>query len=219
MKGEMNMTRNLYFSKFFPNVLHIIRVDSYSHVLKIKIESVSKKAICPKCKKISSTYHGKRLRKNVSDLPFLDYSVFLNITLKEYVCPEDGIFSENPDNFLIPRKSITTRCQNYLSSIKHILDGNISTTCIIANSAHIPVDRGVIRYIPTNVDICESDKLWIYEIMAKMENNLQKCNKKELLQYIHENCERELHPNLVELSLCDLTNILSVNITKKDGII
>lgn len=213
------MENELDFKIFFPNEFIVKKVDSDSNTLQFTLESSSKKAVCPICKKISSTYHGKRSRKNITDLPVLDQNVLLNITLREYICSSDGIFAENPDDFLISRKSITTRCQNYLSSVKHILNGKISSTCAVADSAHISVGRGVIRYIPVDIDIYESDKLWIYDIIKETKIHPEKWSKEELLHYIHEHCEENLHPNLIDLSLYDLTSIVASNENLKGRLI
>lgn len=213
------MDDSISFKEFFPEEFNITRIDSSPSTLKFTLESSSKQAVCPKCKCISSVLHGKRTRSNITDLPFLDRNVLLDVILKEFICSSDGIFAENPDDFLIPRKSVTRRCGEYLSSIKRLLNGNISAACIIANNAHIPVERGVIRYIPVKIDICESDKLWIHDIILKGSPDAPVWKKEELLDYILRNCEKNLHPNLTSLSLYDLKCLISLDESLKERVL
>ena len=96
------------FSGFFPKEYTVKEISSSPEALTLDLESTSTHAPCPKCGFSSYRIHGKRRRKNSVDLPFLERSVLLNITLNEYICPECmQIFAENPGDFLLERKSVT----------------------------------------------------------------------------------------------------------------
>lgn len=212
------MTPEIDFQNFFPSVFHVKKIDNSNHNLLFHLESTSETAICPYCNTPSTSIHGKRYRKNISDLPFLDQPVILNITLNEYTCPKcTKHYVENPDGFLLERKSLSARCEKYLSELKYSLNGSISDTMKLANYAHIPLNRGVIRYIPVDIDIINSDKIWIQSFIKQHYPDIQ-TNKngmlppaiaKKIVTDIHRNCEQSLHPNLVTLSAYELNCILS----------
>ena len=152
---------------------------------------------------------------------FLEHFVLLNITLNEYICPECmQIFAENPGDFLLERKSVTARCENHISEVKHILRGNNAKTKNVVNSGHIPVQSGVVRYVPVRpVDICDIDRDWIYKICYKGDDPSEHpYSLEELLEKIHTTCERELHPDLVDLSLYDLSLLVSSDKRLKERI-
>ena len=212
------------FREFFPKEYTVKEISSSPEALTLDLESTSTHAPCPKCGFSSYRIHGKRRRKNIVDLPFLERSVLLNITLNEYICPECmQIFAENPGDFLLERKSVTARCENHISEVKHILRGNNAKTKSIVNSGHIPVQAGVVRYIPVSpVDICDTDRDWIYKIykICYQDDNPSEhqYSLEELLEKIHANCERELHPSLVDLSLYDLSLLVSSDKRLKERI-
>ena len=104
-----------------------------------------------------------------------------------------------------------------------ILRGNNAKTKSIVNSGHIPVQAGVVRYIPVSpVDICDTDRDWIYKIykICYQDDNPSEhqYSLEELLEKIHANCERELHPSLVDLSLYDLSLLVSSDKRLKERI-
>lgn len=207
-RKEHEMQTTLDIKNFFPDDFTIKEIKVSSQTLTVELESNSHHATCPTCQLTTYEIHGKRQRKNIIDLPILEHSVLLNISLKEYVCPNcQQIFAENPDNFLQERKSITTRCENYLSNIKHILCGHTAQTKMVVNNAHIPVQSGVVRYIPVSIDIYESDKNWIYKTACQTDNDSSDAQYTldSLLEKIHTTCEQNLHPNLVDLSRYDLS--------------
>lgn len=219
------MQTEIDFHSFFPKEFHIKKIDDSNHRLLFHLESTSTSAICPYCGELSTTIHGKIYRKNISDLPVLDLPVSLNITLNEYYCPPcRKYFVENPDSFLLERKSVSARCEKYLSELKHSLDGSIADTMAIANYAHIPLNHGVIRYIPVDIDITDSDKLWILDFIKQNYPDTSSLKKgvlppsltEEILQKICCNCEKALHPNLVTLSVYELNCIISENNKKKE---
>mgnify|MGYP000382206123 FL=1 len=94
----------------------------------------------------------------------------------------------------------------------------------IANYAHIPLNHGVIRYIPVDIDITDSDKLWILDFIKQNYPDTSSLKKgvlppsltEEILQKICCNCEKALHPNLVTLSVYELNCIISENNKKKE---
>lgn len=208
------MQTTLDIKNFFPKDFAVKEVSTTYQSLTVELESTSYRATCPICHLFSYSIHGKRQRKNIIDLPILGHSVLLNITLKEYICQNCyQIFAENPGNFLLERKSITARCENYLSNVKHILCGRSSQTKKVANNSHIPVQSGVVRYIPVNIDICESDRDWIYKTACQTYNDSQDCQDApytldSLLKKIHTTCEKDLHPNLLDLSRYDLSLLI-----------
>lgn len=216
---EMTMKIRANFHSLFPNVFHIKKIKDSEQNLLFHLESTSTDAICPYCGTASNTIHGKRYRKNISDLPFLDKPVILNITLNEYTCPKcSKNYVENPDSFLLERKSISARCEKYLSELKYSLNGSICDTLKFANYAHIPLNRGVIRYIPIkDIDIIDSDKLWIQDFVRNKYPDAQTAPKgkipsplaEKIVREIHLNCEKSLHPNLVTLSVYELNCVIS----------
>lgn len=200
------MIHQIDLRPFFLKDYTIDDIKEDADTLTINLLSTSTSAVCPKCGCRTSTSHGRYHRKNIVDLPFLDHAVILNLNTKEYICPNDGKFPENPENFLLPRKSVTQRCQAYLTDIKYQLNGNITSACKVAAHAHIPVDRGVIRYLPhRNINISESDRCWIMDILRTAKFT----TINELINFIHENCERNLHPDLVDLSSYRLKTLLA----------
>lgn len=150
------MEQNIDLKHFFPDNFLITYRELTPGTLTIDLKSTTSKLICPYCGSEVKIYHKRIQRKNIKDLPFLDRAVILNLDLKEFTCLTCGNFEENPENFLLPNKSITRRCQDYLSQSKHSLKKSISLTCTFAANAHIPVSRGVVRYIPMNT--CGEDK-------------------------------------------------------------
>ena len=211
------MSIDIDFQSFFPKAFQIKSIEEYPHTLLFHLESTSESALCPNCCSLSLSTHKKRHRKNIYDLPILDKAVVLNITLKEYYCSECyTYFAENPDGFLQKRKSITARCERYLSELKHSLNGGISDTLKIAEYSHLPLNRGVVRYAPVNISISDSDKLWIQNFVRQHYPNATADKKNfslslasEIVQKIHNNCEKSLHPNLVTLSTYELTCIIA----------
>ena len=209
------------FKGFFPKEYTVKEISSSPEALTLDLESTSTHAPCPKCGFSSYRIHGKRKRKNIVDLPFLEHFVLLNITLNEYICPECmQIFAENPGDFLLERKSVTARCENHNSEVKHILRGNNAKTKNVVNSGHIPVQSGVVRYVPVRpVDICDIDRDWIYKICYKGDDPSEHpYSLEELLVMRHSTCERELHPDLVDLSLYDLSLLVSSDKRLKERI-
>lgn len=200
------MEHNIDLSNFFPKDFIITNTTFRDDTLIIDLASISEKetVTCPKCHSSVKVCNGRSERKNILDLPFLDHPVLLNLLLKEYTCTDGHTFTENPDDFL-SSQSLTRRCQDYLSKMRYHLNGHLFNTTTLAAHAHIPVKEGVIRYVPTKINIQNSDRLWILHILDTQKIR----SKKELLQYILENCEQNLHPNLVDLSLYDLKLLLS----------
>ena len=111
----------LSLDKFYPEKdLNITHVEETNDRITIKIKSISRTAVCPKCKCRTEKYHVTYSRI-VQDLPILGRCVQLDIRAHEYKCVNDLCdvvsFSETFDGFLNNYSRMTERCSDFICTL------------------------------------------------------------------------------------------------------
>jgi len=122
------MTTNDTFNLecFYPNAMNIISSSINGGLIQLSIKSNTHEAICPVCKKKSSSYHSTYHRK-VQDLPILGKKVILDITAYRYYCDniecKQKVFAEELEGFAGWYRRKTERLEDMIITIA------VNTSC------------------------------------------------------------------------------------------
>lgn len=111
---------NDILSQEYPEYLQVTKVQDNSKVIMISLTSKRETAECPRCGQVSNKIHKTYVRA-INDMPMLEKSIRLIITLHKYCCTNElcnqKTFLESTEDFVDSKQRRTIGLSKYLEHI------------------------------------------------------------------------------------------------------
>ena len=142
---------NINLQNMYPRYFRIVDVveDTNEKIFEVYLESNSRTAICPLCRKRTKHVHSTHT-KHIQDLPILDHGVELIIECKRYFCSNkacsQGIFMEPYHQFIDYYGRMTRRCRDFAVKVAVVTDAENASKLLQYLHIRISGDT-LLRYL------------------------------------------------------------------------